>query len=74
MTREEAIAKLNDISTWSDTEAAHYAADDSKELTRLLVLCLDRLYNNDPYFSNFISKNDELLEYLHLIDKDDDLF
>jgi hypothetical protein len=28
MTREEAIAKLNDISTWSDTEAAHYAADD----------------------------------------------
>lgn len=28
MTKEQAIEKLKDVSTWSDTEQAHFKADD----------------------------------------------
>lgn len=35
-----------------------------KDLERLITLCVDRLENNDPYFNEFISDNDEFKSYL----------
>lgn len=37
--------------------------EDNKELIRLLMLCIERLYDNDPYFEVFIEDNPELKPY-----------
>jgi len=58
------VISEKDLPTWVKEMIPLQSKDQQiKELTGLIKLCVDRLSDNDPYFTKFMSENEELQEY-----------